>query len=69
MALIRSRVGPVAMASQRGVKATDEAGSCKRLGQEAKCSGLKCPGTDALIRESRDENERRVVPPSSHIGQ
>jgi hypothetical protein len=63
------RAGPAAMSFEGSVEALDQRGSGKRLGQEANCSGLERPGADALVREGRDENERRTATLDAHMRQ
>src|SRR5262245_56651746 len=54
------RAGATATSLQRRVHALDQARCGEGLGQETNCSGRQRAGTDVLLRESRDENERRL---------
>ena len=58
---------PAAMSLQGSDKAIDQSGSGEGLGQEANGSSLQRSGSDALIREGRDENERRPATLDAHM--
>jgi hypothetical protein len=60
-----SRAGPAAI--QGSIEAFHQRGSGKGLGQEGNCSSLERPGADALIREGRNENERRLATLDAHM--
>jgi hypothetical protein len=60
-----SRAGLAAI--QGSIEAFHQRGSGKGLGQEGNCASLERPGADALIREGRDENERRPATLDAHM--
>ena len=64
LSLIRQNLtvdGSAIVRFQRGIEACDQSGTVKRLAQEANCSGPHGLCLDALVREGRDENDRRAV--------
>jgi len=64
LSLIRQNLtldGSAIVRFQRGIEACDQSGTVKRLAQEANCSGPHGLCLDALVREGRDENDRRAA--------
>jgi hypothetical protein len=49
------------MAFHRRIEVLKQCLSVERLTQEAGCSGFQCLRPDALLGESRDENDRQPV--------
>jgi hypothetical protein len=49
------------MALHRGIEVFNQCPSVERLAQKAGCSGFERSRPDALLGESRDENDRQPV--------
>ena len=57
------------LAIQDGFDAVNQGRTRKRLFKQTDGSRLQGPGSDALIRERRDKNERRVIAASANLRQ
>jgi hypothetical protein len=56
-----------AASAQGSIDAFDQGGCTKGLGKETSGSGLQRAVADALFREGRDKDNRRVVTLGSHM--
>jgi len=68
-AFITSLAGSAAVSIHCGFDAADQDRSGEGFGQEANSSGSQRPGTDALLGEGCNEDERHGVTPRTHMRQ